>query len=134
MTQFVLIKSDIVNHNLKPVQETKNDFLINISSIIYPKDHIKKIFVLNVNEKDIDQLMTEAQLLIFKKVLFENTDLYKVLINLQEVIGEIVFWYGSDYEGVDRIQSYDQLILCLKDSLKYSMCEFYARCPVHRSK
>ncbi len=125
MTQFVLAVSKTHNTNLVPVSRSRNDFLLEIASNLFPNLPLEEVYVIDVNEKDIDALMIDAQKLVIESSRFEQTELFKIMEKVAPSVDELVFWYGSEHEDLDYVYDAPALLSKLKEAVSESTCELY---------
>ncbi len=126
MTQFVLIISNSCNENLLPASKEFNLFSYDVVNKKYPNLSIVDSYVIDFENKDIDDLMLDAQQLISSSYKFKQTKLYSIIQEIAIIADEIIFWYGSDCEDLDNIYDVETLLGELESSIRESNCEFYA--------
>lgn len=125
MTQFALVKSSNSSSHLKSIGELKDDFLSGIVGTLFPNSSDEGIFIICVNGMDIDALMLDAQKQMIKSAKFEGTLLFSVVDEVAQTSDEIIFWYGSDYDGLDCIYDVPALLGKLEEAVSDSACELY---------
>lgn len=124
MTQFVLVKAKKSCTALVSLEELDNNFFRNVAKKLFPNFPTNEICILNVEGKDIDQLILESQ----KKLIyseFESTDLYRAIKEVALASDELVLWYGSDYEDLDYIDNTSDLFKEIESTLRSPICELY---------
>ena len=125
MTQFVLAVSKTHNTSLVPISRSRNDFLLEIASKLFPDLPLEDVYVIDVNEKDMDALMLDAQKLVVESSRFEQTELFKIMEKVAPSVDELVFWYGSEHEDLDYVYGAPALLSKLKEAVSESTCELY---------
>lgn len=125
MTQFALVKASNNSPHLKAIHELRNNFLSQVVGELFPASSGDGIFVICVEEMDIDALVLEAQKQIINSAKFEETLLFRVVYEIAQTSDEIIFWYGSDYNGLDYIGDVPALLGELESAVSDSACEVY---------
>jgi hypothetical protein len=125
MTQFALVKTSKTNPNLKPIDEIRDDFLLGIVAKIFPDSSCGRISLFDVDGKDIDSLMLDAQKRVIESSRFEKTVLHGIIDNVARAADELVLWYGSDYEDLECIYDVPTLLSKLEEAVSDSSCELY---------
>lgn len=125
MTQFALVKTSNNFPGLKPVSELRDDFLAGVASKLFPGSSSDKIFVFDVNGKDVDGLMLDAQKHIVGSSKFEETVLFHTIGKVARAVDEIILWYASDYENLECVYNVSTLLRKLEEAVSDSTCEIY---------
>lgn len=125
MTQFALVKANKSSPHLQPIDELKDDFLLGIVGKLFPGSSDDEIFIIYVDGMDIDALMLDAQKQMIESTKFEGTLLCNVIDKVAQTSDEIIFWYGSDYDGLDYIYDVPALLSKLGEAVSDSACELY---------
>lgn len=125
MTQFVLAKASSENDSLKAIEQLQDEFLMEAASKLFPHSSSSEIYILNINNSNIDSLMVDAQRAVIGDGVFKDTDLYIAIEKIVESIDELVFWYGSDYDDLECVDDIPRLLNLLELSVNDSCCEAY---------
>lgn len=125
MTQFVLVASPERCSGLVPVSNSNDAFLQEMSAKLLPDATADELFTIDLDGRNIDELMLNAQMAINGAARFETTELYDLIRRLALVVNDMVFWYSSDYEHLDRTNDVSVLLDDMQHSVRESTCEFY---------
>jgi len=127
MTQFALIRANDSHEGFKPLGDLGQDSFVSIAKRLFPNADIDTIYVPEYFGKSIDSLMLEAQKFEMDEQGFEDTQFYKVVIDLAQNADELVLWYGSDYDDLECVDSIPALLESLREVVSDSFCEAYIR-------
>ena len=117
MSQFILFTTERQNKLFLNLE--KNLFLQRYARIFFQPDVVDNICTI----PEFDKLCTSAQEDINNGINIYNTELFKVLDKIKEE--EIYFWYGSEYNDLEEINDFNELISNIKDALIESSGEIY---------
>ncbi len=127
MTQFALAHMRAPIADLVVPNAEHDRFSTEIVKELFPTADLDDIYVIDVNGKNIDELMTDAQRSLIMQSDFGGTELVKVMKRLIPAVEELVFWYGSDYDDLDEVHDTLQVLRGLESAVSVSTCEAYLR-------
>lgn len=127
MTQFALASLKKYNFESKSLVKVEGDFLSAIAAELFPNISLSDIYTLDVDGKDIDSLMLDAQKDVIDGIRFQETMLYDVVSELAASISELFLWYGSDYDDIDYVYDVPALLDIIESAVSDSACEVYVR-------
>ena len=122
MSQFMLCKTknDLTSYNCKKIEQclVNKQYLIKIASELFRVKTLNDVWAVT----DIDLLFTQVQ-----NQSFENTELHMRLSALFDVCDVILLWYSNFYDDLDEVNTKEQFISTVKDSVNdpSGMCECY---------
>ncbi len=125
MTQFALARTSNNCSNLKLVEELQDDFLMGVADNLFPDSSMGKIFALEVDGVNIDSLMLNAQKMVIESLEFEESELCGIIVEVAQVVDELIFWYGSDYDELEYVYDIPTLLSKIEEAIGDSSCELY---------
>lgn len=117
MSQFILFTSKECKSEFSDLKDSL--FLQKCAKSLFKKVDIYNIYTLT----QFDELCMKAQDEIFEGRSITETKLFGYIELLKDE--EIFFWYGSEFDDLDKIKAFDKLIESIHQSLTEASGEIY---------
>lgn len=117
MSQFILFTSKECKSEFSDLKDSS--FLQKCAKSLFKRLDIHNIYTL----AQFDELCMEAQNEMFEGKSIIETKLFAYIELLKDE--EIFFWYGSEFDDLDKIKDFDKLIESIYQSLTEASGEIY---------
>lgn len=123
MSQFLMCKAkaNLLQYGGKLLNtcEINNNFFVSVLTRYYAIDEYDDIWVIgNIHEYCNETLSYDD---------FFSSELFYLLNNIFDLCEWMIFWYGSEYDDLDKVYSKDELLNYVQHCIEKPCCQLYVR-------
>lgn len=128
MSQFLLLANPDISKIPEWVQVSDvgdEDFYSQVKTVVFAKFGSPMIATVKPLDQNFDDIFIQAQHALLEGKQLHDTLLHKTIMALESNVSAMAFWYGADFEDLDKVSDIQLVLDEIKRGLAESSGEAY---------
>lgn len=128
MSQFLLLANPNVSRIPEWVQVNYvegDPFFTRVARAVFSELDTPVVAIISAHGKDFDEVFVDAQRDLIDGKSLDGTLLYRIIMAIDGNVDSMALWYGSDYEGIEKVSNFQSVVNEIQRGLSAPSVEAY---------